>query len=127
MTQDNVTYKHGQVWEVRCPLCNTPIRKMVPSDKHQETQKINGKLVVFQRLVFACLPNYREVLLDVGGGPGDNFISNGHVTGMCSSCATTLTVENAQAVHDRDMRDLLLPKGKAVNEVVKVDMQIGAV
>ena len=127
VTKDNLTFKHGQLWEVRCPLCSVPIRKMVPSDEHQETKKINGKIVVFQRLVFACLSNYREVLVEAGGGPGDDFITSAHVMCMCAECAADLTMEQAQALHDKDMREFKAPMGKAVNRVAKVDTQIGMV
>lgn len=108
-------------------MCSVPIRKMIPSDEHQETQKLNGKLVVFQRLVLACLPNYREVLVSTGGGPGDNYVLNGHVMALCDTCAHGLTPEKAQALHDEDMHEFGVPVHAAVNEVVKIDTQIGAV
>lgn len=125
MQRDNITYKHGGIWEVRCRGCDTPIRKMIADDAHRETKKINGQNVVFERLVLACLPNYREVLVECGGGPGDNFLLSAHVACMCETCATALTVEKAQAHYDLDLDDLQLPKA-AVNEVVNIALHISA-
>jgi hypothetical protein len=124
MQRDNVTYKHGGIWEVRCRVCGTPIRSMVADDTHRETKKVNGQTVVFERLVLACLPNYREVLMDCGGGPGDNFVASGHVACLCDQHASELTTEQAQAIHDLDMAELKIDTKRAVNHIVAVDLLI---
>lgn len=118
MQRDNVTYKHGGIVEVRCRGCEAVIRKLIPDDTHRETKKINGKSVVFERLVLACLPNYREVLMACADG-------SAHVACMCASCAEGLTPASAQAHHDLDMKDLKLDKhpttrGRQVEFVAKV-------
>lgn len=103
MQRDNVTYKHGGIYEVRCRDCGTPIRKMIADDAHREMKVINGERVVFERLVLACLPAYREVLLACDDG-------SAHVACICAECASALTPEKAQELHDLDMKDIGLGK-----------------
>lgn len=118
MQRDHVTYKHGGIVEVRCRGCGTPIRGLVADDAHREVKKINGQNVVYERLVLACLPNYREVLMACCDG-------SAHVACMCASCAEKLTPEMAQEHHDLDMEDLQLDdhpltQGRRVEGIDKI-------
>ena len=127
MLSENTTWKNGNLTEVRCRGCGTLIRALVPDDAFREVKVINGQRVVHERLVLACLPQYREVLLECGGGPGDNFVKSGHVACMCAGCAAEATLGALQEHHDHDMRDLSQPLGRAVNRAVAVAPLIGVV
>lgn len=126
MQRENVTYKHGAIWELRCRGCGAVIGSHVPDDTHRETKVINGKAVTFERLIFARNNRYREVLMDCDGGPGGNYKPSAHVACMCEGCAATATPEQLQAHHDLDMEDLKLPK-RTVNGIARVERHIGAV
>lgn len=95
MTEKYITYEHGVIWEVRCPCCNVPIRKMVVAERPLATEKINNQLVTKEHLVLACLPNYREVLMAMGDG---SF----HVSPMCEACANDLTIEKVEQAASAD-------------------------
>lgn len=75
----HIIYKHGQIWKVNCPCCGTTIRHMIPDDSMSVSEHANGKVVVRERLVLACLPNYREVLMQMDDG-------SKHVAPMCAQC-----------------------------------------
>lgn len=92
---DYVTYKHGTIWEVRCPVCATPIRTMVLDDKPFENEMVNGKVVIRQGMVLACLPNYREVKMAMSDG---TF----HISPMCKTCTDNLTIEKVQVAAQGD-------------------------
>lgn len=128
MQRDNVTFKHGALWELRCRGCATVIGSHIPDDGHRETKVINGKPIVFERLIFARHANYREVLMDCDGGAGGDYRPSAHVACMCVKCAEAATVEQLQAHHDLDMEELGLHKeGRTVNGAREVALHISAV
>jgi hypothetical protein len=92
---EHIVYKHGVIWEVHCPVCNTLIRSMVADDNPLESELINGKVVVRERMVLACLPSYREVKMAMADG---TF----HIAPMCAECAGDLTLGKVTIAADKD-------------------------
>lgn len=118
MQRDNVTYKNGGIWEIRCRECGTPIRTMIEADR--PLRKVGGQGVKF--LTLGCLPIYREVLMECDDG-------SAHVACMCEGCASTATLTQLQEHHDLDVAEMGLAEQckRTVTRIAKVAPYIGAV
>jgi len=99
MHDDYVTMKNGQIWEIRCKGCGTPIKTMLADDQPSETEKINGRTIVRERLYLAALSNYKEVLITFEDG-------SKHVTPMCADCAVKMQTDKklVQSVYEADVK-----------------------
>jgi len=73
----------GAMSEVVCKLCGTPIRALVPAEGEPEVVRYKDRTVVKERVILACLPNYREV--ELLGSDGST-----HTTCVCDTCAPKL-------------------------------------
>jgi hypothetical protein len=83
--------------EVACKGCGAQIRGLVAAEQAGEITKRGNKTVIRERVVLACLPNYREVLLQASDG-------SRHVTCMCDQCASKLSDPVlAEAVYCMDL------------------------
>lgn len=92
-----VKTEDGVITEIRCKGCGVVIRKLIPSDSHGTVERINGKIVVRERLILACLPNYREVAMEFEDGTK-------HVTCLCDQCAEKMgDPEVVRKVYHQDL------------------------
>lgn len=93
-----VTMEQGQISEVRCKVCNTPIKKFVEHDVPSVISKIKGQTILGQKLLLAQLPNYREVAITFDDG-------SRHVTALCERDAYRLfdDVSQLQHIYDADL------------------------
>lgn len=93
-----VSYEHGRVIEVRCPVCGNPIRVMATGNVHS-SRKIGNQVIVERHVELVCLPNYREYHAEMVD-PAGNLSK--HVQGICSVCADRLTVDIANEIYQAD-------------------------
>lgn len=85
--------------EVLCKECGTPVRGLVVHPGHQERRSINGKMVIFERMVLATFPLYTEVTIDFNDG-------SHHVTVSCADCAKNLTLADIEWHYATDMLEM---------------------
>lgn len=85
--------------EVICKECGTPLRGLVPDPTRRERRTVNGKEVVFERLVMATFPEYTEITMDFDDG-------SHHVTVACKSCADKLKLEDMEWHYATDMLEM---------------------
>lgn len=85
--------------EVLCKQCGTPVRGFVIHPDHQERRSINGKEVVFERLVMATFPTYTEITIDFDDG-------SHHVTVTCDECAKKTTLADLEWHYATDMLEM---------------------
>lgn len=83
-TPNYVTFKDGNITEVRCKVCSVPIRKLVASEQNEEVIRVGSRTIIRERVILSSLPNYREVLLKCDDG-------SAHVTPVCGECAPKLS------------------------------------
>lgn len=86
---------HG-IEAVHCKECGRPIKGLVVDDRFSETRIINGKTIVFQRLVLAELPGYSEIEIEFDDG-------SRHITHVCKGCLPKLTPNDLDALYEADM------------------------
>lgn len=101
-----VRYGVAGIEEIRCKICSTTIRKLVPHDQFTEQRTINGKTFTAERLILATLPNYCEVMLTFNDG-------SKHATNLCHPCAQSLSLDKADWVYCCDMNEWLLDSTQA--------------
>lgn len=107
-----VTYKNGEINAIYCKSCGTKIRGLVPDEHHESSEVRGNKIVIRERLILACLPNYTEVTLEVRDADGK---TGKHVTPLCTDCAVLLETdaELAADVYDCDIDQLAAEAGVA--------------
>lgn len=83
--------------EVRCKGCGVVIRKLIPVESFGAVERINGQVIVRERLLLTCLPNYREVMVEFDD-------STKHVTCLCDQCAQKMDDATfAQNIYHQDL------------------------
>ena len=117
---DNLEYRDGTLVGVKCRGCGVPIRKMVPDDSNREIKRVGNQTIVYERMVLACLPNYREVLMTFADG-------SAHVACMCENCSKTYDNKQMQQHHDEDMAEMGVKQKREFDVVAKVANHISAV
>lgn len=93
--KDYLTFKHGQLWEVRCKGCGAPIKKMMAADNELITD-VDGQRTRVRRMVLMALGSYREIEIAFSDG-------SKHITCLCADCVETVDL---QQIHDADMEQL---------------------
>lgn len=93
-----ITLEKGQIAEVRCKVCQTPIKKFVEHDVPTTLAKVKGQTILGQKLLLAELPAYREVAIAFEDG-------SRHVTSLCATDALRVQADPSmlQAVYDADV------------------------
>jgi len=83
---------------VYCKMCGCKIKSLIPDDRFEESKTINGKIVIFQRLILAETSNYREILIEFDDG-------SAHVTCACNSCIAKMQSADLEEIYATDMDD----------------------
>ena len=92
---------HGVLEELFCKVCGTTIGSLIVSDRFRESKVINGKIVIFERLVFAQTPMYKDVTLEMDNG-------SAHATHLCKGCAEKpLDEDTLEAIYAADLQEWL--------------------
>lgn len=125
-TPDYVISVRGNISEILCKVCGVTIRKLIPSDEYGEVLRHGSRTIVRERLVLACLPNYREVKLAFNDG-------SSHVTCVCADCALKLSdpgireevyaMDLQQWASEGDVADVLVSRNPTALGEVKATIQ----
>lgn len=84
LAEDYVKFDRGNIVEVLCKVCGKTIRKMIPMDDAPEVVRRGSQTIIREKMVLACLPNYREVKVLFADG-------SSHVTPVCVDDAGKLS------------------------------------
>jgi hypothetical protein len=85
---------------VLCKGCGAPIRGLVEDERFEDVRRLDGgRVVVYKKLVFACLPNYGERTIEFDDG-------SRHVTNGCLGCLNKLTDADLEAWYASDLAEL---------------------
>ena len=82
--------------EVRCKLCDAPIRALISDDRFFEQTVIGTQTIQKFRMVMATLPNYQELEITFDDG-------SKHVTNTCKACSTGLRTIDLEDLYAIDM------------------------
>lgn len=110
LSPDYITRDQHGIKEVRCKICSTPIRNMVPHDTPRETRVIGDKTIVHHHMVLGTNANYREVTLLVKDEEGHR---NNHVTPLCATCLEKYKgdLKVLEEVYQADISELAIGEG----------------
>lgn len=85
---------------VLCKLCGVKIRGLVEDEKFERTERKNDKTIVYKKLVYTPLSNYREIRILMKDG-------SSHVTNLCSACVNELDIDRLLVVYIMDLDQML--------------------
>ena len=108
---DHVKFSKYGIDQVLCKCCGAAIKGTVVSDEWAETRIINGKTVVFQRLVQAELAGYAEIEILFNDG-------SKHITHCCAACISHITVDHLEDMYCCDMETWQAEAGRQNTEIV---------
>lgn len=81
---------------VLCKVCRRRIRGMVEDPRFEYSQTLNGKTVVYKKLILGTFANYCEIRIKFDDGTS-------HDTGACKECANIITDEQLEAIYMADL------------------------
>ena len=84
---------------IACRDCGAMISGLVEDERFEDHRTINGRLVIFKRLVFARFANYGECTLECDDG-------SAHVTHGCRDCLAALTAADLEAWYAADLAEM---------------------
>ena len=92
----HVDVQNGIVTGLYCKGCGTKIAGMVVDGARSHVERLSGRSVVFQTLIFMHFNNYREVLIEFDD-------DSRHVTHLCAVCVDSVAPADLELYYALDI------------------------